>query len=338
MPRSRIDRRAVIFGDALTMRIQSNRKSVYFFIALGACLVALAVAANIGWMVFHWRQVAMMVFGVIFFVLIIAGLVLNTIFLVREIRRNEQHNSFLNAVTHELKTPIASIRLYLETLQTRQVDEVKRKEFYQVMLDDCDRLLHTVEQVLRASRTGHRRRHIHRTVIDLGELTRECLELARTRTHLDEKALRFVESLNSGGRPIILGDADELRAAISNLIDNAIKYSDGKVDVSVEVAAPAAMGDKRVTVRVTDRGVGVPRDELKRIFKRFYRAPRRAATRVKGAGLGLFIVRSIISKHGGKTFAESEGEGMGSVFTIELPRIENGAMRVRDLNLSERAR
>lgn len=309
----------MIFGDALTMRIQSNRKSVYFSIALGACLVALAVALNVGWVVFHWRQVAMLVFGVIFFVLIIAGLVLNTIFLVREIRRNEQHNSFINAVTHELKTPIASVRLYLETLQTRQVDEAKRKEFYQVMLDDCDRLLHTVEQVLRASRTGHRRRHIHKTVIDLGELTRECLELARTRWRMDEEALRFVESLGGGGRPMILGDADELRAAISNLIDNAIKYSDGKVDVSVEVAAT---DDKRVAARVTDRGIGVPRDELKRIFKRFYRAPRRGATRVKGAGLGLFIVRSIVSKHGGKTFAESEGEGMGSVFTIELPRVE----------------
>jgi two-component system, OmpR family, sensor histidine kinase SenX3 len=301
------------------MRIQSNRKSVYFSIALGACLVALAVALNVGWVVFHWRQVAMLVFGVIFFVLIIAGLVLNTIFLVREIRRNEQHNSFINAVTHELKTPIASIRLYLETLQTRKVDEAKRKEFYQVMLDDCDRLFHTVEQVLRASRTGHRRRHIHKTMIDLGELTRECLELARTRWRLDEEALRFVESLDGGGRPMILGDADELRAAISNLIDNAIKYSDGKVDVSVEVTAT---DDKRVAVRVTDRGMGVPRDELKRIFKRFYRAPRRGATRVKGAGLGLFIVRSIVSKHGGKTFAESEGEGMGSVFTIALPRVE----------------
>jgi signal transduction histidine kinase len=261
----------------------------------------------------------MLIFGVIFFVLIIAGLVLNTIFLVREIRRNEQHNSFINAVTHELKTPIASIRLYLETLQTRQVDETKRKEFYQVMLDDCDRLLHTVEQVLRASRTGHRRRHIYKTMIDLGVLTRECLELARTRTHLDEKALRFVESLDQGESAMTLGDTDELRAAISNLIDNAIKYSDGKIDVSVEVMA---VDDKRVAVRVSDRGMGVPRGELKRIFKRFYRAPRRVAPRVKGAGLGLFIVRSIVSKHGGRTFAESEGEGMGSVFTIELPRIQ----------------
>ncbi|HZF37955.1 MAG TPA: HAMP domain-containing sensor histidine kinase [Blastocatellia bacterium] len=305
------------------MRIQSNRKSVYFFIALGACLVLLAMALNGVWVVFHWRQVAMLVFGVIFFVLIIAGLVLNTIFLVREIRRNEQHNSFINAVTHELKTPIASIRLYLETLQTRQVDDAKRQEFYQIMLDDCDRLLHTVEQVLRASRTGHRRRHIHKTVIDLSELTRECLELARKRTHLNDKALRFVVSLDRGAeRAMVLGDADELRAAISNLIDNAIKYSDGKIDVSVEVAA---VGDERVAVRVTDCGMGVPQGELKRIFKRFYRAPRRVATRVKGAGLGLFIVRSIVGKHGGKTFAESEGEGMGSVFTIELPRVKNGA-------------
>ena len=320
------------------MRLRSRRKSIAFFIAFGACLVALATALNVGWIILNWRQVAQLIFGVIFFMAIIAGIVLNTIFLVNEIHRNEQRDGFINAVTHELKTPIASIRLYLETLQTRQVDEAKRKEFYRVMLDDCDRLHHTVEQVLRASRTGHRRRHIHKTVIDLGELTRECLELARTRTHLDEKSLRFVESLERGGRPMILGDADELRAAISNLIDNAIKYSDGKVDVSVEVAAPADMDDKRVTVRVTDRGVGVPRDELKRIFKRFYRAPRRVATRVKGAGLGLFIVRSIVSKHGGKTFAESEGEGMGSVFTIELPRIENGAGRVRDLNLSESTR
>jgi signal transduction histidine kinase len=117
---------------------------------------------------------------------------------------------------------------------------------------------------------------------------------------------------------MVLGDADELRAAVSNLIDNAIKYSDQEVDVSVDVAT---VDDKRVAVRVTDRGMGIPSGELKQIFKRFYRAPRRVATGAFGAGLGLFIVRSIVSKHGGRTFAESEGEGMGSVFTIELPRI-----------------
>lgn len=298
------------------MRIQSHRRSVYFVIAFGVFLVALAAALNVGWILLNWREVAMMIFGAIFFIVIIAGVALNTIFLVREIRRNEQHDSFINAVTHELKTPIASIRLYLETLQTRDVDEAKRREFYQIMLDDNDRLLRTVEQVLRASRAGHRR--IHQSPIDLGELAQECVELARTRTHLNENSLRYVESLDDGERALVRGDADELRAAVSNLIDNAIKYSDGEVNVAVEVAV--ANGD-RVAVRVADRGAGIPRGELKQIFNRFYRVTRRGVSRVKGTGLGLFIVRSVVSKHGGKSFAESAGEGMGSTFTIELPRI-----------------
>jgi signal transduction histidine kinase len=299
------------------MRLSSPRKSIYFFTALGACLVALAVALNIGWILLNWREAVLLVLGVIFFIVLIAGLVLNTIFLVREIRLNEQHDSFINAVTHELKTPIASIRLYLETLQTREVDEAKRREFYQIMLADSDRLLHTVEQVLRASRTGHRQRNIQQTVLDLGVLARECVELARTRTHLNGAALQYVETLN-GERALVKGDPEELRAAISNLIDNALKYSDQQPEVMVEVAAPTP---KHAVVRVIDRGIGIPREQLKRIFKRFYRVPHLVAQRIKGTGLGLFIVRSVVSKHGGKVFAWSAGEGLGSTFTVQLPRI-----------------
>lgn len=299
------------------MRLASHRKkSVIFFTVLGICLVVLAVALNIGWIVFHWRQVALLVFGVIFFLLIIAGLALNTIFLVREIRRNEQHDSFINAVTHELKTPIASIRLYLETLQTREVDDAKRKEFYGIMLEDSDRLLHTVEQVLRASRTGDRRSQDQRSVFDLSQLVRECVELARKRMHLDETALRFVETLKVSPA-LIKGDAEEFQAAVSNLIDNAVKYSDKEINVTVEVAE---IDDRRVSVRVTDRGAGIPRGYLNQVFKRFYRVPRRISVKVKGTGLGLFIVRSVVNKHGGKVFAESAGEGLGSTFTIQLPR------------------
>ncbi len=300
------------------MRLQSHRKSVYFFTVLGICLVVIAVALNVGWIVFHWRHIALLILGAVFFVVIIAGLVLNTIFLVREIRLNEQHDSFINAVTHELKTPIASIRLYLETLQTREVDETRRKEFYRTMLDDSDRLLYTVEQVLRASRTGHRRHQIQYAVIDLGELVSECLELARKRTHLGENSLQYLESIEDGKPALVSGDADELRAAVSNLIDNAIKYSYDEVNISVEVAT---VDEKQVAVRVSDRGIGIPSSQIKQIFKRFYRVPRRVASKVKGTGLGLFIVRSVISKHGGRTFAESAGEGLGSTFTIQLPRI-----------------
>src|ERR687895_427516 len=152
------------------MRFSARRKSVYFFMTLGACLVVLAIALNVGWILLNWRQVALLVFGIIFFPMIIMGLVLNTTFLIREIRRNEQHDAFINAVTHELKTPLASIRLYLETLKTREVTEARREEFYDIMLADSDRLLQTVEQVLQAGRAGHRQRRSNASVIDLGEM------------------------------------------------------------------------------------------------------------------------------------------------------------------------
>jgi signal transduction histidine kinase len=138
------------------MQISSRRKTIAFFIVLGVGLVALAVALNVGWIILNWREGVMLFLGVILFAVLIAGLIVNTSFLVREIRRNEQHDSFINAVTHELKTPIASIRLYLETLQSRDVDDKRRHEFYRLMLSDTDRLLGTVEQVLKAGQAGQR--------------------------------------------------------------------------------------------------------------------------------------------------------------------------------------
>src|SRR3954471_6748512 len=134
-----------------------RRGAIAFFVIFGVSLVALAAALNVGWIVMTWSEVGKLLLGVLLFAAIITGLILNTLFLVREIRRNDQHDAFVNAVTHELKTPIASIRLYLETLQTREVDEAKRQEFYKIMLSDSNRLLHTVEQVLRAGQMGQRR-------------------------------------------------------------------------------------------------------------------------------------------------------------------------------------
>ena len=302
------------------MRISGRRKSVVFFLTFGICLVAAAVALNVGWILLHWRQVALLVLGVVFFSLIITGLVLNTTFLIREIRRNEQHDAFINAVTHELKTPIASIRLYLETLKTRDVGEERRREFYDVMLADSDRLLHTVEQVLRAGRLADKQRPAGMTVVDLAETVRECLDLTRLRHNLGGDSLRYVETLDAGGARVA-GDPEELRAVFTNLLDNAVKYSDQEVSISVELAT---LDERRVAVRVADRGIGIPRSQLKRIFKRFYRVQGSFMRRFKGTGLGLFIVRSIVEKHGGRVYAESAGLGRGSTFTIQLPRATSG--------------
>src|SRR5450631_3496296 len=159
------------------MRITSRGKAIAFFITLGACLVSLAIFLNVSWIVYHWRSVVPLVLGIVFFSVIIAGLVVNTIFIVRELRRNERQDSFLNAVTHELKTPIASIRLYLDTLQRRPLDEAQRKQFYAIMQADTDRLLSTVEQVLKAGELGQRARQQNRVLIDLKPLVAECIAL-----------------------------------------------------------------------------------------------------------------------------------------------------------------
>ncbi|MGA8365785.1 MAG: sensor histidine kinase [Candidatus Acidiferrales bacterium] len=298
------------------MRIPSRRKKIVFFLVLGICLIVVAVTLNVSWIILHWRHGVVLFFGVILFAAIILGLILNTTYLVREIRLNEQHNSFINAVTHELKTPIASIRLYLETLQRREIDEARRQKFYGLMLEDVDRLLGTVDQVLKAGEADHRRGAANRAEIDFGSLAGECVELARTRHRLREGALSM-EGPGNGTAIKVQGDAAELRTALSNILDNAIKYSGGNVDVRVQIETP---DDKRVVLRVRDRGIGIPAEELKRIFKRFHRVRGRSAAKVKGTGLGLFIVRAIARAHGGKVFAESGGEARGTTVTFELPR------------------
>lgn len=293
--------------------ISGRHRKAIFFTVLGICLVAAAVTLNVSWLVINWREGMMIVFGSIFFFVIIALGVINTIFLVREIRRNEQHDSFINAVTHELKTPVASIRLHLQTLQMRDLDEARRREFYRVMLEDSDRLLHTIDQVLLAGATGSILRRNARMRLDLAQIARESVELARTRFHLGADALHYDERV---AHAFVLGDADELKAAVWNLIDNAVKYSQGNPRIRIELAEAE---NQRYAVRVSDSGVGISPPELKRIFKRFYRIPASVAVRTKGSGLGLFIVRSVARKHGGRAFAESAGQGHGSTFTLLLP-------------------
>ncbi len=291
-----------------------RRKTALFFIILGICLSMLAVALNIGWVLLNLRQVALLVFGVVFFALIITGLILNTIFLVREIRRNEQHDAFLNAVTHELKTPIASIKLYLETLKTRDVSEEKRLEFYDVMLADSDRLLGTVEQVLQASRAREKRLKINAEEIDLAALLAETITMVRTRNKIEDSTIKFTKPAEDIK---VLGDREDLRTAFANLLDNAVKYSDGVPRISVKLRTSVT---KKAEVYIKDKGRGIAHTDLKRIFKRFYRVPG-LTTATNSTGLGLAIVRSIIEKHGGRVGAESKGEGKGSTFYVKLPRV-----------------
>jgi signal transduction histidine kinase len=291
---------------------------IAFFVTFCVCLVALAVALNVGWVVLTLREIVPLLLGSLIFAAIITGLILNTTFLVREIRRTEQHDAFVNAVTHELKTPVTSIRLHLETLKTRgaAVDEDKRREFYDVMLQDSERLLHLIEQVLVAGRKG--RVPFQQVRIDLRALAKECIEVTRAQRHLPPESLQIVGA--SSEAIDVMGDPDHLRGAVLNLLDNAVKYSRENVRVEVEIGKGE---DDLAVMRVRDQGIGIPPSETKRIFGRFYRTPWALTQRVKGTGLGLFIVAQTAKRHGGRVFAKSDGVGRGATFTLELPAAPN---------------
>lgn len=294
------------------MVVAGRRKSTAFFIALGVGLISVTLLLYIGWVLLNWRTGILLFLGVLLLAVIISGVVLNTVFLVREISRNEQHDAFINAVTHELKTPVASIRLYLETLQKRPVEEAKRQEFYRIMLSDNDRLLATIEQILRTGRIGSGKSKLNLVPVAIGDLVADCVLRARELHSLPPESLQY-----QPGPPMTMrADLDEVRAAVSNLIDNAVKYSGNNVRVSVDLDR---VDGKYVAVRVRDHGAGIASGELKRVFKRFYRVPGVLASRVKGTGLGLYIVRSVARRHGGRAWAESEGLGHGSTFVLQLP-------------------
>lgn len=292
-----------------------RQKTAIFFLVLGIALSAIAVGLNIGWIILNLREAVLLILGVLFFTLIITGLILNTIFLVREIRRGEQQDAFLNAVTHELKTPIAAIKLYLDTLRSRDLPDDKRREFYEIIDAESNRLLNTVEQVLIAGRAKSAENTDNLAEIDLGEVLQNAVRVIESRYKLSQGVIRLLEAADD---PKVFGNRDELETVFVNLLDNAVKYSGDDRKISVRIRSGGRGG--RVEVNIRDNGVGLQPAELKRIFKRFYRAPGPLSKRVKGTGLGLFIVKTLIEKHGGRIRAESRGEGRGTTFIVRLPK------------------
>jgi signal transduction histidine kinase len=298
------------------------RRHKWFYGSIGFTLIALAVALTVGWQVLalpdltvSWRLV-LHVLGSLVLLLLTGGLVLIVILLLREVRLNERQSNFVSAVTHELKTPVASLRLYLDTLELREVAPERRADFYRTMRQDLDRLNATINNVLNAAMYTDRP-VLDPQPLDLAKLVRRAADLTRTRNQLPAQAIRY-----DGPESLVLrGDATGLETAVLNLLDNAVKYSRDKVDVRVRLRAE---DDAKARLEVRDHGIGMSRAHLAFVFNRFYRIGAEVRRSRTGTGLGLFIVRSVAQRHKGSVSAESAGPERGSTFTLTLPGVVEG--------------
>ncbi|MBW1688878.1 MAG: HAMP domain-containing histidine kinase [Deltaproteobacteria bacterium] len=300
-----------------------SKRSIGFPLTLGIILLILVLTLAVGWQILVWSGAGSVergltnldwiffVLGAVCFLLIIVGLVWLCAWLVREIGVNQHQRAFLDAVTHEMKTPLASLRLYLDTLERHDPERERRHEFLDRMRVDLERLDQTVEQVLTAARAEESRSRARLERVVLSELLEECIAEICTSHHLPEGAVR----LESGRGAMVKGDPGELSLVFRNLLENAVKYSDEPVEVKVRVVDAA---DGRVKVEIADRGIGIPSGELRKIFQRFYRVGRDVQRTAVGLGLGLFIVRNLVRRQGGRVVARSEGWGQGSRFVVTL--------------------
>jgi two-component system sensor histidine kinase SenX3 len=307
-------------------QLSRSRRPKWHYVAMGVVLIGVAVALTVAWQILAAPDLApsrvstaravAYFFGSLLFLLLIGGLVLIVILLLREVRLNERQSNFVSAVTHELKTPVASLRLYLDTLEYRDLPAARQKEFYRTMRQDLDRLNGTINNVLDAALyTDHPVQDPR--PLDLVRLARRAIDLTLTRYQLPREAIRYE------GPPILrlAGDAQALETAILNLLDNAVKYSKDGVRIEVEAWAD---GDGQAHLLVRDQGMGIPRTQLPFIFTRFYRIGSEVRRSQTGTGLGLFIVRSVVKGHRGAITADSAGPGRGSTFTITLPGLIEG--------------
>ena len=309
-------------------QLSAAKRPTWAHVTMGASLIVVAVALGVGWQILgaqdavRARELATFRFvvyflGLLLFLLLISGLTLISILLVREVRLNERQSNFVSAVTHELKTPVASLRLYLDTLEMRNLEEEKRREFYRTMRCDLDRLQATINNVLNAAMYTERP-VVDPQPLDFARLVRRLVELTRTRHQLPAEAVVY-----SGPDALPLqGDPAALETAVANLLDNAVKYSKEPVAVVVELLREPG----KARLRVSDRGIGMSRAQLRLVFNRFYRIGREVRRSHAGTGLGLYIVRSVAKSHEGEVWAESAGEGKGSTFVLELPGVIEGEL------------
>ncbi len=300
----------------------SITRSISLPIVLSSVAVTLSVALLVGWTLLIARNQPLaddfvantwlLVIGIVSLVVIMTVLVLFSVFLVREIREVRRQTSFIDSVTHELKSPLAALKLCLETMARPDLPAPQHVRLREMMLDDVERLTGFIDRVLAATRLPAERSSQPLQEVALAVLARRCAAVVTRRAHQAEVVVRVEVP------PDLMLTTDELAlaAVLENLLDNAVKYSQQLVDVELS-ARPGRKG--QVVIEVRDRGIGIERADLRRVFERFYRAPNEDVRSRRGTGLGLFVVSTLVRSLGGKVTAESAGAGQGTTMRVVLP-------------------
>jgi signal transduction histidine kinase len=302
---------------------RSLNRSISVPIVLSSVTVLMTLALLIGWIVVIREHMPLndpftinrwlLAGGIASFVLVMAVLVLFSVSLVGEILESRRQQMFIDSVSHELKSPLASIKLCLDTLDRPGVSTEQRDQLRSMMLSDVERLTVFVDDILQASRISHRRRSQTWTAVDISRLVVQAAESIRARYHLGPEAFR----LDVPPGVEIFTDPTALETVLKNVFDNAVKYSGEEPLVLVEMRQ---LETGHIGITVQDHGIGISRNQLKRIFRRFHRAPDPKVNERSGSGLGLYVAYRLLRNLGGRVRAESEGPGKGTIMRIRLPR------------------
>ena len=300
------------------------RRSLSWPIFLGVVMIVLVVALTVGWVIvtvsaalsapnraLYWTVLAV---GTTFLVLLLVGVVMYLALSIKAIRLNQRQSNFIDSVTHELKSPLASLKLCLQTLERRPLSAEQQTEFHRFMLEDLQRLHNLIDHLLDAARLDQKPMERDEEDVELAALLERCAQSTSQRYRLPAETIR--RELSPAwvrARPI------DLEMVFRNLLDNAVKYAGDVPEVGVDLRSD---GDGRVTVRISDNGPGIPPPLRRKIFGRFVRVGNELERSKPGTGLGLYIVRTLVRRMHGKITVRDRGKEPGTIFEVDLPARE----------------
>lgn len=311
-----------------------ERRSLKWPITLGVIMIVLIVALTVGWVILavfgaikdrnsaplYWTLLPV---GTLFLVLVLVGVVMYLALSVKAINLNQRQSNFIDSVTHELKSPIASLKLYLQTMDRHPLNAEQYEGFVRFMLDDVERLDNLVNHLLDAARLTSMPRHSEMEEVSVDNVIRTCAKevCLRHRQTLDRIHLDLA--------PVVLSARQvDLAMIFRNLLDNAVKYAGEPPEVSV-VSQPAP--DGWLVTCVSDNGKGVPRSMRNKVFQRFVRLGVELERDKPGTGLGLYIVHTLVRRLGGKVRVIDRADATGTVFEVRLPGVRPGQEQPREL-------